>query len=79
MRQNPGKSLEPKRNNKIRTAKFISARRMTSKAEIASSLNLSMPTALAYVKELIEAGIVVEEGEYESTGGRKAKALSVRR
>ena len=36
-----------------------------------------MPTTLQNVKELVEAGIVVEEGEYESTGGRKAKALSI--
>ena len=66
MRQNTGMILEPKRNNKIRTAKFISARGITSKAEIARALNLSMPTTLANVKELIRAGIVTEEGEYES-------------
>ena len=36
-----------------------------------------MPTVLQNVKELQEAGIVEEVGEYESTGGRKAKALSV--
>ncbi len=79
MRQSSGKGMEPKRNNKIRTAKFISDRRITSKAEIAAGLKLSMPTTLANVKELIDAGIVVEEGEYESTGGRRAKALSIRR
>ena len=79
MRQSSGKGMEPKRNNKIRTAKFISGRRITSKAEIAAGLKLSMPTTLANVKELIDAGIVVEEGEYESTGGRRAKALSIRR
>ena len=79
MRQNTGMILEPKRNNKIRTAKFISARGITSKAEIARALNLSMPTTLANVKELIHAGIVTEEGEYESTGGRRAKALAIRR
>ena len=79
MRQSPGNGMELKRNNKIRTAKFISDRRKTSKAEIAAGLKLSMPTTLANVKELIEAGIIVEEGTYESTGGRRAKALSIRR
>lgn len=69
--------LEPKRVNKIRIAKFISSKGSTSKAEISSALKLSMPTTLQNVKELIEAGLVVEEGEYESTGGRKAKALSI--
>lgn len=71
------KILEPKRINRIRIAKFISNKVMTSKAEIAQSLNLSMPTTLQNVKELINDGIVVEEGEYESTGGRKAKAISI--
>lgn len=70
-------TANPKRINKIRIAKFISASGSTSKAEIAAQLKLSMPTTLQNVKELTEAGIVVEEGEYESTGGRKAKVLSI--
>ena len=69
--------IEPKRMNKIRIAKFISSRGVTSKTEISGSLKISMPTTLQNVKELMEAGVVVEEGEYESTGGRKAKALSI--
>ena len=36
-----------------------------------------MPTTLQNVKALVEEGIVEETGEYESTGGRKAKALSI--
>lgn len=63
--------------NKARVARYISRRGITSKAEIAAELGLSMPTTLQNVKELIEAGIVVEIGEYGSTGGRKAKALSI--
>ena len=46
---------------------------MTSKAELAKELNLSMPTVLTNVNELIAKGIIAENGEYESTGGRKAK------
>lgn len=68
---------EMKRNNKVRIAKYISQRGMTSKAEISSQLNLSMPTTLQNVKELVEAGVVEESGVFESTGGRKAKALSI--
>lgn len=66
-----------KRMNRIRIAKFISLSGTTSKSEIAAQLKLSMPTTLQNVKELTEAGIVVEEGEYQSTGGRKAKVLSI--
>lgn len=71
--------LEPKRMNKIRIVEFISSKGTTSKAEISNQLKLSMPTTLQNVRELVEAGIVVEEGEYESTGGRRAKALSISR
>ena len=63
--------------NRTRIIKFISEKKMTSKNEIANALHLSMPTTLQNVKELTDAGIVVECGEYQSTGGRKAKALSV--
>ena len=44
----------------------------TSKVEPAKQLNLSMPTVLSNVNELMETGLVTEKGELESTGGRKA-------
>lgn len=68
---------ETKKANKIRIAKFISSKGITSKNEISSSLQISMPTTLQNVKELVEDKIVVESGAYQSTGGRKAKALSI--
>lgn len=51
----------------------------TSKAELAKELNLSMPTVLTNVNELIAKKVVVEMGEYESTGGRKAKSIGINR
>ena len=69
--------MEKKRQNKARIASHILHRKQISKPELAVELGLSMPTVLQNVKELLEAGIVEEVGEYESTGGRKAKALSV--
>lgn len=71
------KAMEKKRQNKARIASHILHRKQVSKPELAIELGLSMPTVLQNVKELLEAGIVEEVGEYESTGGRKAKALSV--
>lgn len=68
---------ETKKKNKIRIVKFISEHGITSKNEISSALQISMPTTLQNVKELMDDGLVVENGEYESTGGRKAKALSI--
>lgn len=45
-------------------------------AEIASALEMSGPTVLTIVNEFKEAGLVEEIGEYQSTGGRKAKAFA---
>ena len=70
-------NAEMKRLNKIRIAKYIYHHGTASKQELASALGFSMPTVLQRVRELIEEGIVTESGEYESTGGRKAKVLSI--
>lgn len=72
-----GIAIDKRKANLVKVAKFILHHRITSKPEIAATLGLSMPTVLQNVKELLERGIVIESGEYESTGGRKAKALSV--
>ncbi|QNM05174.1 ROK family transcriptional regulator [Qiania dongpingensis] len=70
-------NAETKRLNKIKIAKYIYHHGEASKQEIAADLGFSMPTVLQRVKELSEEGVLVEAGEYESTGGRKAKALSI--
>ncbi|MBT9776451.1 ROK family protein [Clostridium sp. MCC353] len=71
------KPIEKKRQNKTKIACHILRRKQISRPELASELGISMPTVLQNVKELMDEGIVEEVGEYESTGGRKAKALSV--
>ena len=50
---------------------------VTSKAEIAKELNLSMPTVLANVNDLLEKMVLEETGEYASTCGRKAKSIGI--
>ncbi|MCI5611973.1 MAG: winged helix-turn-helix domain-containing protein, partial [Roseburia sp.] len=50
---------------------------VTSKAELAKELNLSMPTVLANVNDLLEKRLLEEMGEYASTGGRKAKSIGI--
>ena len=50
---------------------------VTSKAELAKELNLSMPTVLANVNDLLEKRLLEETGEYASTGGRKAKSIGI--
>ena len=70
-------NAETKRLNKIKIAKYVYHHGGSSKQEIAADLGLSMPTVLQRVKELLEEGILIQTGEYESTGGRKAKILSI--
>ncbi len=70
-------NLETKRMNKIKIAKFIYRKGETSKREISRVLGLSMPTVLQNVKELLDSGIIEEAGKYQSTGGRKAQAVTL--
>lgn len=67
-----------KRNlTKAKILNYLFNHPVASKAELAKELNLSMPTVLTNVNELIERNIIVELGEYESTGGRKAKSIGI--
>lgn len=69
-----------KRNlTKTKLIHYILSHPVTSKAELAKELNLSMPTVLTNVNELISKGILTELGEYESTGGRKAKSIGIQK
>lgn len=67
-----------KRNvTRAKIINFMLNHPITSKTELAKELNLSMPTVLTNVNELIAKGIIEENGEYESTGGRKAKSIGI--
>mgnify|MGYP004472780937 FL=1 len=68
---------EKKSNAKFQIINYIINHKATSKVELSRNLNLSMPTVLSNVNELLSSGIAVEMGEYESTGGRKAKMISI--
>ena len=59
-----GSNAETKRLNKIKIAKYIYQHGEASKQEIASELNLSMPTVLQRVKDLLQEGVIREAGEY---------------
>ena len=69
--------LKNKGNKKAEIVKYIFEHRNASKTELTKELELSMPTVLQNTKELLEQGILLESGEYESTGGRRAKSLTV--
>lgn len=71
------KKIDKKNISKAKIVEYIMNCQITSKVELSRQLNLSMPTVINNVNELIHAGIVLETGEYESTGGRKAKSLGI--
>lgn len=67
-----------RRNNaRVKIIDYMLNHPVTSKAELAKELYMSMPTVLTNVNELVEQGLIVENGEYESTGGRKAKSIGI--
>ncbi len=59
-----------------RIARLVIARGQVSKAEIESSLDYSHPTVVNAVGTLVAEGVLRESGEFDSTGGRKAKAIA---
>lgn len=68
---------EKRSGTKTRIIEYIRNHHTTSKAELSRVLNLSMPTILTNVNELMEQGILTEVGAYESTGGRKARQIGL--
>lgn len=69
--------MEKVSNTKNRIVKYIMENKAASKAELSKQLNISMPTVISNANELVERKILVEKGVYQSTGGRKAKALGI--
>ena len=68
-------NIEVKKNNRNRVFRYICKQGTVSNPDIAYDLKISLPTATQITKELIEQGLVIENGEFQSTGGRRAKAL----
>lgn len=70
-------NMEVKRKNRNRIYRYMCKNDIVSNSDIAYELKLSLPTVAQNTKELMELGLVKEMGELESTGGRKAKGLSI--
>lgn len=69
--------MDIKQLNKMKIFRYIGQHEQQSKQDIAKNLGISMPTVLQNIKELEEEGLVEATGMFHSTGGRKAKAMSV--
>ncbi|MDE5933122.1 MAG: ROK family protein [Lachnospiraceae bacterium] len=70
-------NMEVKKNNRNGVFRYIRRQGTVSNPDISYELKISLPTVTQITKELIERGLVEEKGELQSTGGRRAKALSV--
>lgn len=67
--------MEIKQKNKKNVLRIIYEEKKISKAEIAKRLGLSMPTIAQNLSELFDKELICINGTFESTGGRKAKAI----
>ncbi|MEI0530968.1 ROK family transcriptional regulator [Brachyspira pilosicoli] len=70
-------NIDVKKINKNIIYKYILENKKVSKNNISISLNISMPTVWQNLKELLDCNLIQEVGEFESSGGRKAKAISI--
>lgn len=70
-------TVDLKRINKNRIFRMIHFARETSRHEIATVLDLSLPTVNQNLKLLKDAGLIEFSGNFESTGGRKAQTIVV--
>jgi len=71
-----GSNIEVKKINRNQIFRYVNKYEKVSKPDIAAALGISMPTVLQNVKELMDRGLICEVGEFESTGGRKAKVIA---
>lgn len=76
MASNGVNSIEIKKINRNTIYKFLFKHEPISIQEIAYTLNMSLPTVTQNINELYERGLVIKTGMFESTGGRKAKAIA---
>jgi len=70
-------TTDVKRYNKNRIFQLIYTTGKISRQEIADVLQLSLPTVNQNLKILFEKNLLIYEGNFESTGGRKAQVISI--
>ncbi len=69
-------NIDARHMNRNRVYRLVYDRGGISKPEIAQQLGISLPTAIQNVKMLQEDGLLLEGEALESTGGRKAVAVT---
>lgn len=72
-------TMAVKRINKNKVYSFIRQEVTTSKLQIVQKLQMGLSTVSQNLKILEEEGLLEKNGYFESTGGRKARAIQIRR
>lgn len=70
-------SVEIKKHNRNRIYNLIRTQGPLSRKEISQHLNLSMPTIIQNLSELVEEGLLYLSGSVGNTGGRRAKLYAI--
>lgn len=71
-------TAELRRQNRNRVFRYIySSETPVSKQDVAQNLSLSLPTVGQNLRELLDCGLLELQGTFDSTGGRKPKAIGV--
>jgi glucokinase len=68
-------AAEMRQINRSSILELIRTRAPISRTQIAEDLQVSLPTVMRIVDELMADGLVIEDGEREWSGGRKRKRL----
>lgn len=63
---------------KHQIASYLFRNGVSSKTELVSKLRISLPTVLQCVREMTDNGLILIDGAFESTGGRKAQMIRLR-
>lgn len=71
-------TAELRRQNRNRVFRYIyCSPTPVTKQDVAHNLNLSLPTVGQNLKELQDAGLLETQGTFDSTGGRKPRAIGL--
>ncbi len=77
MKRTTATTTDLKRINRNKVYRYIYEKDKVAKQDIVIALGLSLPTISQNLKELFDRGLLCYTGTFESSGGRKAKKISV--
>ena len=70
-------NISVKKINRSKVYQYIYRKKITSKLQIVQDLQMGLSTVSQNLNLLEQAGLIVKNGYFESTGGRKANAIQI--